>query len=268
MWWWFEKNYPIVLRSADPTRKVLEAKARWIIRRHLRDRELARAATPTYPFGCNRILLSSEWYPTLARDDVELVPAGVERLTHDALLTADGRRVEADVIVWCTGFTPTEHLAPMRIIGRDGRDLRASWRAGPEAYLGITTPGFPNLFMSYGPNTGSLTNTIIFMLERQASYIRQAIDYLARSGASWLDVDRDVHRAYNENLQRRLAKTVFTAGCPGWYTTEDGKVTTVFPGSHVEYARLTRRFDPMMFEHGLVGVPDEAQPASRAVAVA
>jgi cation diffusion facilitator CzcD-associated flavoprotein CzcO len=202
----------------------------------------------------------------LARADVELVSAGVERLTPDALVTTDGRSVEADVIVWCTGFTPTEYLAPMGITGRDGRDLRAVWRAGPEAYLGITTPGFPNLFMSYGPNTGSLTNTIIFMLERQAAYIRQAIQYLARSEASWLDVDSEAHRSYNENLQRRLAKTVFTAGCPGWYTTEDGKVTTVFPGSHVEYARLTRRFDPTAFEHGVHSAA--AEPTSPAVAVA
>jgi hypothetical protein len=120
--------------------------------------------------------------------------------------------------------------------------------------------------MSYGPNTGSLTNTIIFMLERQAAYIRQAVQYLARSEASWLDVDSEAHRSYNENLQRRLAKTVFTAGCPGWYTTEDGKVTTVFPGSHVEYARLTRRFDPTAFEHGVHSAA--AEPTSPAVAVA
>jgi cation diffusion facilitator CzcD-associated flavoprotein CzcO len=258
MWWWFEKNYPIVLRSADPSRKLFEAKARWIIRRHLRDRELALAVTPKYPMGCNRILLSSQWYPTLARDDVKLVAAGVQRVTHDALVTGDGRRVQADVIVWCTGFTPTEYLAPMRITGRGGRDLREEWRDGPEAYLGVATPGFPNLFMSYGPNTGSLTNTVIFMLERQAAYIRQAVEYLADCDIGWLDIDPEIHRAYNEKLQRRLGRTVFTAGCPGWYTTEDGKVTTVFPGSHVEYARLTRRFEPDVFEHGVDSRTDGA----------
>jgi cation diffusion facilitator CzcD-associated flavoprotein CzcO len=266
MWWWFEKNYPIVLRSADPSRKLLEAKARFVIRRHLRDREVARAVTPTYPMGCNRILLSSEWYPTLARDDVRLVAAGVDRVTHDTLVMADGRSVEADVVVWCTGFTPTEYLAPMRITGRGGRDLSGEWRNGPEAYLGVTTPGFPNLFMSYGPNTGSLTNTIIFMLERQAAYIRQAVEHLAEREIDWLDVDPEVHRAYNEKLQWRLGRTVFTAGCPGWYTTADGKVTTVFPGSHVEYARRTRRFDHEAFEHGVASRTDELPVAASAVA--
>jgi cation diffusion facilitator CzcD-associated flavoprotein CzcO len=248
MWWWYEKNYPIVLRRADPSRKLFEAKARWIIRRRVGDRELARALTPTYPMGCNRILLSSKWYPTLARDDVRLVAAGVERVTDRALLTSDGRQVEADVVVWCTGFTPTEYLAPMRITGRRGIDLREEWRDGPEAYLGIAAPGFPNLFMSYGPNTGSLTNTIIFLLERQAAYIRHAVDYLVNDDVGCIEVRPEVYRTYNRKLQQRLKRTVFTAGCPGWYTTDTGKVTTVFPGSHVEYARLTRRFDPDAFQ--------------------
>ena len=257
MWWWFEKNYPIVLRAVDPARRFFEAKARWWIRQQL-DPETARAVTPTYPLGCNRILLSNQWYRTLARDDVQLVASGVERVHETGLVTADGQSIEADVIVWCTGFRPTEYLAPMRISGRDGRDLRDEWRDGPEAYLGITTSGFPNLFMSYGPNTGSLTNTLTFMLERQAAYIRQAVQYLASGPGQWVDVRASVHRNYNDRLQHRLGKTVFTAGCPGWYTTDDGKVTTVFVGSHLEYGHLVRRFDPHAYEHG------SAQPLERA----
>jgi cation diffusion facilitator CzcD-associated flavoprotein CzcO len=255
MWWWFEKNYPIVLRRFNASRKLFEWKARLVIRHQLRDRELARAVTPTYPMGCNRILLSSRWYPTLAREDVDLIASGVSAVTREGLVTDDGRQLHADVIVWCTGFTPTEYLAPIEITGRGGRDLREGWRAGPEAYLGVATAGFPNLFMSYGPNTGSLTNTIIFMLERQAAYMRQAVEHVRDRGGGWIDVRPDVHRAYNDELQARLAKTVFTAGCPGWYTTEDGRVTTVFPGSHVEYARRTRRFDPAAYEHGAASVP-------------
>lgn len=248
MWWWFESRYPIVLRAFDPARKFFEAKARWTIRRHIRDRALADAVTPDYPMGCNRILLSSDWYPTLARPDVDLVPGAVERVTSAGLVTSTGRTIAADIIVWCTGFTPTEYIAPMRVVGRGGRELHEVWRDGPEAYLGIATPGFPNLFMSYGPNTGSLTNTIIFMLERQAAYIRQAVEYLAANRLGGLAVKPDVHERFNRNLQRRLQRTVFTAGCPGWYTTDDGKVTTVWPGSHVGYARATRRFDPAAFE--------------------
>jgi hypothetical protein len=148
--------------------------------------------------------------------------------------------------VWCTGFTATEYLAPIRITGRDGLEIREAWAAGPEAYLGLSTPGFPNLFMSYGPNTGSLTNSIISMLEYQAGYIRQAAEHVIRSGQA-VEVRRDVHDAFNAELQERLAGTVFTTGCPGWYTTADGKVTTVWAGSHVEYRRRTRVFDPSVY---------------------
>jgi cation diffusion facilitator CzcD-associated flavoprotein CzcO len=247
MWWKFEANAPLIWRSADPVRALVEARLRRMIKGKV-GAELAAKVTPDYPFGCNRVLLSSAWYPTIARDDVDVVRAGVDAVTETGLSCDDGSAIDADVIIWCTGFTPTEYIAPMRVTGRDGLDLRARWADGPEAYLGITTPGFPNMFMSYGPNTGSLTNTIIFMLEQQAGYIGQAVAHLGRAGGS-LDVRDDVHDRFNAEVQERLSRTVFTAGCPGWYTTDAGKVTTVWPGSHVSYARAVRTFDPSDYIH-------------------
>jgi cation diffusion facilitator CzcD-associated flavoprotein CzcO len=246
MWWWFESRYPIVLRKLDPVRRGWEAVLRRTIRRIVKDPAKVAACTPDYALGCNRILLSSQWYPTLARPDVDVVRAGVEAMTPTGVVASGGREVAAEVVVWCTGFTATEYLAPIRITGRDGLEIREAWAAGPEAYLGLSTPGFPNLFMSYGPNTGSLTNSIVSMLEYQAGYIRQAAEHVIRSGQA-LEVRRDVHDAFNAELQDRLAGTVFTTGCPGWYTTADGKVTTVWAGSHVEYRRRTRVFDPSVY---------------------
>jgi cation diffusion facilitator CzcD-associated flavoprotein CzcO len=202
------------------------------------------------------VLLSSQWYPTVARPDVDVVRAGVQAMSPDAVVTTEGRQIGADVVVWCTGFTATEYLAPIRITGRDGAEIRDAWADGPEAYLGLSTPGFPNLFMSYGPNTGSLTNTIISLLEYQASYIRQAVQHVGEARAA-VEIRRDVHEAFNAELQTRLRKTVFTTGCPGWYTTADGKVTTVWAGSHVEYRRRTRVFDPSAY-HALVPRPAAA----------
>jgi cation diffusion facilitator CzcD-associated flavoprotein CzcO len=242
MWWKFESVAPLIWRTADPARAMVEMRLRRMIRRKV-GAALAPKVTPDYPFGCNRVLLSSRWYPTLAREDVTVVKARVDAVDPTGLRCDDGTAIDADVIVWCTGFTPTEYIAPMQVTGRDGLDLRTQWADGPEAYLGITTPGFPNLFMSYGPNTGSLTNTIIFMLEQQAQYIGQALDHLDHAGGA-IDVRRDVHDRFNATIQERLGRTVFTAGCPGWYTTADGKVTTVWPGSHVAYARAVRTFDP------------------------
>jgi cation diffusion facilitator CzcD-associated flavoprotein CzcO len=255
MWWKFEANAPLIWRRADPVRRLVEARLRRLIRRRV-GRELAAKVTPDYPFGCNRVLLSSDWYPTIARDDVDVVASGVTAVRPGGLVTDSGEEVDADVIIWCTGFTPTEYIAPMRVTGRDGSDLRTQWADGPEAYLGIAAPRFPNLFMSYGPNTGSLTNTVIFLLERQAAYIGQALQHAGEG--RWLEVRAGVHDRYNAELQRRLAKTVFTAGCPGWYTTDSGKVTTVWPGSHVAYAKAVRQFDPADFEAGRAAEPGRA----------
>jgi cation diffusion facilitator CzcD-associated flavoprotein CzcO len=265
MWLWFESRYPFVLRRLDPVRRLWEAERRRTIRRTIPDRAKADAVIPDYPMGCNRLLLSRDWYPTLARDDVDVFTAAVDRVIPQGLITADGRRVDVDVIVWCTGFTATEYLAPIRVTGRQGRVLHEVWNEGPESYLGMVTPGFPNLFMSYGPNTGSLTNTIIYLLERQAGYMRQAVEHLIARGG-WIDVREDLHHAFNEELQERLQRTVFTAGCPGWYTTATGKVTQVWAGSHVEYGRRTRRFDPALYNHGLAATTTREDAADEIAA--
>lgn len=248
MWWWFEARYPIVKRALDPVRRLWMAERRWTMKRIIKDPQKVEAVTPDYALGCNRVLLSSAWYPTIARPDVSIRGCGVDGMTATGVVCEDGTHVEADVVVWCTGFTATEYLAPIDIRGVGGRSIREAWSEGPEAYLGLATPGFPNLFMSYGPNTGSLTNTIIYLLERQASYMRQAIQHLARVGGS-IEIRHDVHDAFNAELQSRLQKTVFTSGCPGWYTTDSGKVTQVWTGSHVEYGRRTARFDPAVYLH-------------------
>jgi hypothetical protein len=152
--------------------------------------------------------------------------------------------------VWATGFTATEFLAPMRITGRDGRVLHDEWADGAEAYLGMAVAGYPNLFMMYGPNTNSIHNTIIFMLECQAKYIAGAVRHLEGSGSRWVDVRPEVQAAFNADVQRRLANTVFGAGCSSWYKTASGKITAMWPGSWVAYARATRRFQPAAYEHG------------------
>lgn len=246
MWWWFEIRAPSVKSSFRWLRNLWAAERRRHIRRTLKNPQKVAAATPDYEFGCNRLLLSRDWYPTLAREDVALVGDAVTAMTPTGLVCDDGTTVDADVVVWCTGFKATEYLSPIDIRGRGGRHIREAWADGPEAYLGLATPGFPNLFMSYGPNTGSLTNTIVYLVERQAHYMRQAIEHLGEHGG-WIDVRPDVHDAFNRRLQERLQHTSFTAGCPGWYSTDSGKVTQVWVGSHVEYGHRTNVFDPAAY---------------------
>ncbi|WP_327098046.1 NAD(P)/FAD-dependent oxidoreductase [Nocardia vinacea] len=248
-WLWYESRVPIIFNGFDPLRVGIHAWLRWKIRREIGDPDLRRKVTPDYKVGCNRLLLSNDWYPALDREHVAVHTEGVARVQESGLVLTDGTEVDADVIVWCTGFTATEYLAPIDITGRDGRKLHTEWKTGPEAYLGVTVSGYPNLFMIYGPNTGSLTNTIIFLLEKQARYARLALEHSGRT-RGWLDVRREVQDAYNRDLQNRLTGTVFTSGCPGWYHTETGKVVAVWPGSHIAYARATARVDLTAYETG------------------
>jgi cation diffusion facilitator CzcD-associated flavoprotein CzcO len=243
-WLYYESRYPVILNRLDPARSVFEWWLRRKIDREVLDPALRAAVMPDYRLGCNRLLISNDWYPTLGKPHVTLHPAAVTKVTRDALVTADGDHVEVDVIVWCTGFTATEFLAPMRVTGREGRVLHEQWRDDPQAYLGMAVSGYPNFFMLYGPNTNSLTNTIIFLLEKQARYVRQLVERIGARGGS-LEVREDAQREFNEWVQRKLGATVFTSGCPGWYTNDAGKVVTMWPGSHVGYARATRvpRFD-------------------------
>jgi hypothetical protein len=164
------------------------------------------------------------------------------------VVTADGRHIDADVIVWCTGFKASEFLSPITITGRDGIDLHQQWQRGPAAYLGITVPNFPNMFMLFGPNTNSITNTIVFLLERQACYIRQAAEYKTAKGLAWVDVSHKTYQTFQGWLDQKLDRTVFTDNCPGWYTNDQGKVTAMWPASHLAYAKATRRFKPQEFD--------------------
>ena len=137
------------------------------------DPELRAKLTPDYGIGCKRVLLSNDWYPALQRDNVELVTDRITRVTADAIETEAGRVGPLDAIILGTGFDSTKFMATLEITGADGRRLADVWREGPQAHLGITVAGFPNLFMLYGPNTNLGHGTIIFMIECQIRYIRK-----------------------------------------------------------------------------------------------
>lgn len=205
------------------------------------DPDLRRRLTPDYPLGCKRVLISNDWYPALQRLNVELVDAGIEAILPDGIRTRDGTVRKADVIVYGTGFTPTDFLASLPVTGLGGRTLEEVWRDGTEAYLGIAVAGFPNFFMLYGPNTNT-AGSIVYMLESQARYIVRALRALGRRDARTMTVRAAVQRRYNDEIQRRIAGTVLVKpGCRSYFQTAAGKVTTQWPGLMVAYRWRTRR---------------------------
>ena len=207
------------------------------------ERELAKivspeltneALIPDYPIGCKRILISNDWYPAILQPHVQVVTGGVDAVTATGVVAA-GEERPADTIVFGTGFQSTGFLTPMRIVGRGGTDLHQLWAEGAEAHLGLTVPGFPNLFVLYGPNTNLGHNSIIFMIERQVAYALTCIRRLIESGDASIEVRADIQRASQRSLERRLDQTVWTASCHSWYKTATGKITNNWPGLTAGY---------------------------------
>src|SRR5207253_8115487 len=158
-------------------------------------------------------------------------------------VTRDGRAHPVDAVILATGVETAAVLAPMRIAGLDGRLLDAEWADGARAYRGIAVPGFPNLFLMYGPNTNLGHNSIIFMIECQTRYIVGAIRTLIERDPAYLDLRRSVMDAADARTQAELARTVWAATGKSWYKTEKGRITNNWSGSTVRYWWITRRFD-------------------------
>ena len=238
--------YGELLTSGFVVSQKLLAAPMYLWRRQLRvitDPQLRRKCIPGYVLGCKRVLFSNDWYPTLARPNVELVTDPIERIAPGGVVTAGGVTRPADVIIYGTGFKTLDFLAPMSVTGLGGRRLHDTWREGAEAYLGITVSGFPNFFMLYGPNTNLGGNSIIYMLEGQIAYVCGALKALEREGLDWLDVRPEVQTAFNGWVDAASRTSVWETGCHNWYTTASGRNVSNWPDHTFLYRHAVRRFD-------------------------
>ncbi|MDB4939019.1 MAG: NAD(P)/FAD-dependent oxidoreductase [Labilithrix sp.] len=221
------------------------------IAKQVHDPVLRANVTPPYTLGCKRILFSNDYYPSLQRPNVELVTERVREVRGRTLITADGKEREVDAIVCATGFEASEAPAPFELRGLGGHTLEEAWKDGVEAYLGATVAGFPNFFFIVGPNTGLGHSSMIFMIESQVAYVLDAIKTMRAKGLGRVSLRPEVQRAYNERLQERLARTVWSkGGCVSWYTTKAGKNTTLWPGFTFEFRARTRKWDEESYEVG------------------
>jgi cation diffusion facilitator CzcD-associated flavoprotein CzcO len=213
------------------------------LRAQVPDPELRAKCVPDYVLGCKRVVFSNDWYPALARPNVELVTDPIERITPEGVVTADGTTRTADVIIYATGFKAAEFLVPMLVSGLDGQRLAEAWQDGARAYLGITVSGFPNFFMLYGPNTNLGGNSIIYMLEGQIGYVLRAVQARAVNRLAWLDVRPEAQDGFNSWVQSASRKSVWETGCHSWYTTPSGRNTNNWPSYTFMYRYRVRRFD-------------------------
>ena len=234
----------LAIRHPATVGRLLKLRSIAFMRWQLRDdRELRRKVWPDYTFGCKRILFSSAFLPALQRPNVELVTEAVTAVRADGVVAADGALHEADVLIYGTGFKTNDFMFPMEVTGREGRSLRDDWAAGAHAHLGMTVPGYPSMFILYGPNTNTSGGSIIAYLEAQAAYVRQALGLLRSSGSRAIEVRPEVEAASDAETQQRFQGTAWTR-CDSWYRDEAGRMVANWPGYMRDYLQATRELDP------------------------
>jgi cation diffusion facilitator CzcD-associated flavoprotein CzcO len=254
-----ESRYPVQFGAGGPLRPMVRALLERHIRAQVADPALAERLIPRYEPGCKRVLVSDDWYPALQLPQVRLETEAVARVERGALVLADGRRVEADALICCTGFEVDKPLGQMKVYGEGGADLDAVWAGRPQGWLGIGGPGFPNSFMLLGPNTALGHNSVLVMIEAQVRYVVQAIAEICAHGP-------DAHMApqpealadFMAEVDSAHAGQIWASGCQSWYLNAAGQNFTIYPGSTLSYLWRTRRFDPERWTLGRA--PPEARP--------
>lgn len=248
-------------RIARSMTERIRTETRALIEASFSDPAMEKSLTPDFTPGCKRLLISNDWYPSLAQSNVSLVDDPIVRVTSHGVITADGSSHPLDVLVLATGFAVSDFPSPLSIIGRDGVDLADHWKSGASTDFGLAVSGFPNLWFLAGPGTGLGHNSIVFMIEVQLQQIEAALTHMRSSSVSVLELRPEVEAASYAEIQRRIARTVWTSGCSSWYRSEDGRVDTIWPGTTTEYWWRVRRFRPERYRStkGGFGPPDPSR---------
>jgi cation diffusion facilitator CzcD-associated flavoprotein CzcO len=230
----------------DRVRPEMEAACRASMAQ-VRDPTVRARLLPDHPWGCKRPLFSNDYYPAFNRPNLELVTERIERITPAGIVTRDGRERRLDTLILATGFAATRFLAAVDVVGRDGRTIAEAWSEGAQAYKGVTTAGFPNLFMLYGPNTNA--DSIITMIEYQADHVLRQIQRIASQSLAWIDVKPGPMAEYNDEIQRELeAIEMWQAGCTDYYRAPSGRIVTQWPRSMPALERALAGLDEEAYE--------------------
>ena len=235
-------------RSVSAANEMLRIVLTENIKATIGDRpDLLAKAIPPYPPGGKRMLIDSgNWLQALKRDNVQVVTDPIAEITPHGVKTKNGLEYEVDVLIYGTGFQASRFLSPMKVTGRNGVDLHAHWNGDARAYLGITIPGFPNLFCLYGPNTNIVVNgSIIFFSECEMRYIMGCLKLLLENGHAAMECRQDVHDAYNVKIDagnRQMAWGVTTAN--SWYKNEKGRITQNWPFTLLDFWTQTKTPNP------------------------
>jgi cation diffusion facilitator CzcD-associated flavoprotein CzcO len=206
------------------------------------DPALRARLKPSYELGCKRVLISNDFYPAIQRPNVEFITDGIKEIREHSIVAQDGTERPVDVLIYATGFRTTEPLHDTEIVGRNGLEIHSAWKERISAYLGVSASGFPNFFILLGPNTGLGHNSVVLMSEAQIGYVMDCLRLMQRRGMKVMEVKAVTQKKFVEELQTRLAGTVWQAGgCRSWYQdARTGENPVIWPGSVVAYKRKTK----------------------------
>ncbi|MFN3002653.1 flavin-containing monooxygenase [Mycolicibacterium wolinskyi] len=237
------------------------------LNRQVKDPWLRRQLTPDFTPGCKRMLVSSDYYPALQRDNCKLIDWPIATMSPVGIRTSDGIEHHLDAVVFATGYDVHLTGPPYPVTGLGGRSLADEWSGGAQAYKSINAHGYPNLFLMTGPNSGPGHNSLLVYVEGQIDYAVTAITTILRNNLRYLDVRADVQQRYNARLQKRLTKTTWMSGCNSWYLTADGFNASMYPGFATQYLRQMRDFRFGDYDAAVRGASDAASAQDTPVAI-
>ncbi|MFV8241691.1 flavin-containing monooxygenase [Mycolicibacterium peregrinum] len=242
-WYWGHESVALGVVWDTPFTRLVEAVSSANLRLQVKDPWLRRQLTPDFSAGCKRLLMTSEYYPALQADNCKLVTWPIARLSPNGIRTVEGIEHQFDCIVFATGFDVCKTGTPFPITGIEGRELASEWSRGAYAYRSVAVSGYPNLYFTFGPNSGPGHSSALVYMEAQINYIVEAISTLLRYDWKSLDVRFEAQNRYNEDIQRRLGSTTWNSGCQSWYLTEDGFNATMYPGFATQYVNQLKNLN-------------------------
>lgn len=242
-----DAGFPARLLGSSTQTQLLH-RAKEHLRSQIPDPRLRELLTPGYEIGCKRVLLSDDFYPAVASENVALHRGTISEIQGSRLRLSDGTDRHVDAIVFATGFEASQPAIATKVFGRDNLQLAAHWRNGMTSYASTAVAGFPNMFIIGGPNSALGHNSAIAMMETQVEHLLSALDYLAQGWKS-CEATAAAEAQYTAMLDERAAKTVWLSqGCESWYRhNRTGRLTLLWPGTAAQYATEYGRFHPGAF---------------------
>ncbi len=241
---WMQGEYVIwpIIKGAKIRSKLARLASQSEMKKYITDSELQAKLTPNYPIGAKRILFSDSYYPAIARKNVTLETDSIAEIQESGIITSSGESHKHDVIIYATGFYANPFLKEIDVTGENNVSLREHWKDGAFAYLGVTTSGFPNMFILYGPNTNTGHTSIVYKLEAQVQHILKLMD---KAGKRAVEVKSAAEAEFNKEAQERLSHLAWAKIEASWYKDGD-RVTNNWPGSSTEFKR---RLENPVFDH-------------------